>query len=175
MDFRAWPDFDREMNKGKPVRVFDFVNKPYERVHSLLEWNAQTVFRNATSAAARRAERVASALHVNIAGFEIGKDVEILVKSVERSRWTETVPETTRIKLEWKASRIPRLFPLMTAEMTVFPLTPNETQLDLVGEYEPPLGAIGGVIDAAIGHRIAEASVHQFVSDVAAYLATAID
>lgn len=151
------------------------MNKPYERVHSLLEWNAQTVFRNATNAAALRAERVASALHVNIGGIEIGKDIDILVKSVERSRRTESVPEATRIRMEWKASRVPGLFPLMTAEMNVFPLTPNETQLDFVGEYEPPLGALGGVIDTAIGHRIAEASVHQFVSDVAAYLTSSIE
>jgi hypothetical protein len=163
------------MNKSKPIRVFDFVNKPYERVHSLLEWNAQTVFRNATKAAALRAEKVASALHVNIGGIGIGKDIEISIKGTERTPRTDTAPESTKIRIEWKASKAPGLFPLMTAEITVFPLTPYETQLDLVGEYEPPLGALGGIIDAAIGHRIAEATVHQFVSDLAAYLTSAIE
>lgn len=163
------------MSKAKPIRVFDFVNKPYERVHSLLEWNALAVFRSATKAAALRAEKVASALHLSIAGVEIGKDIEISIKATERLPRTESTPESTRIKMEWKASKVPGLFPLMTAEMIVFPLTPNETQLDLTGVYEPPLGAVGGVIDAAIGNRIAEATVHQFVSDVAAYLASAIE
>ncbi len=163
------------MSKIVPIRVFDFVNKPYERVHSLLEWNAQVVFRNATRAAALRAEKVASALHVNIGGVEVGREIEISIKSVERTRRTEAAPESTRVTMEWKASRMPGLFPLMTAVLTAFPLTPTETELDLVGEYEPPLGALGGAIDAAIGNRIAEASVHQFVSDIAAYLTSSIE
>ena len=163
------------MNKRKLVRVFDFVKKPYERVHSLLEWNAQAVFRDATIAAAQRAEKVASALHLNIGGIEIGKEIEISIKGVERRPRTEARPESTRIRMEWKATRVPGLFPFMSAEMTVFPLTSTETQLDFEGEYEPPLGPLGGVIDAAIGHRIAEASVHQFVSDVAAHLAAIIE
>jgi hypothetical protein len=29
---------------------------------------------------------------------------------------------------------------------------------------------VGSLIDSVVGHRIAEASVHQFISDVGAYL-----
>ena len=46
----------------------------------------------------------------------------------------------------------------------------DETQLDFSGQYEPPLGAVGDAVDALVGHRIAEASVHRFVTDVARYL-----
>jgi hypothetical protein len=49
-------------------------------------------------------------------------------------------------------------------------LTATETQLDFAGRYQPPLGPLGSVLDAAIGHRIAEASVHRFVADVAQHL-----
>ena len=62
------------------------------------------------------------------------------------------------------------LFPLMTAVLAVYPLTATETQLDFSGQYDPPLGAVGDAVDALIGHRIAEASVHRFVTDVARYL-----
>ena len=58
----------------------------------------------------------------------------------------------------------------MSAELSVYPLTGTETQLDFHGHYEPPLGLLGGAVDAVIGHKIAEASVHRFVSDVAHYL-----
>lgn len=58
----------------------------------------------------------------------------------------------------------------MRAELSIYPLTATETQLDLSGLYEPPLGILGSAIDAMVGDRIAEASVHHFVSDVAAYL-----
>ena len=58
----------------------------------------------------------------------------------------------------------------MQAELSIYPLTASETQLDFRGQYEPPLGVLGSAIDAAVGHRIAEAAVHRFVGDVADYL-----
>jgi hypothetical protein len=58
----------------------------------------------------------------------------------------------------------------MKAELSVYPLTATETQLDFVGRYEPPLGIVGGALDATVGHRIAQASVHRLITDVAKYL-----
>ncbi len=55
-------------------------------------------------------------------------------------------------------------------EGRIYPITATETQLDFNGLYEPPLGPLGKAVNAIIGHRIAEASVHRFVSDVAGYL-----
>jgi hypothetical protein len=46
--------------------------------------------------------------------------------------------------------------------------------LDFSGTYEPPLGAVGKTMNAIAGHRIAEVSVHRFVSDVAGYLRQAL-
>jgi hypothetical protein len=36
--------------------------------------------------------------------------------------------------------------------------------------YQPPLGAVGKAMNAMVGHRIAEASVHRFIDEVADYL-----
>ena len=76
----------------------------------------------------------------------------------------------TRLQLEWRAARTPRLFPLMKADLSIYPLTATETQLDFKGVYEPPLGLFGKAVNAVVGYRIAEVSVHRFVSDVAQYL-----
>jgi hypothetical protein len=65
---------------------------------------------------------------------------------------------------------MPQLFPLMNGELSVYPLTSTETQLDFFGVYRPPFGAVGKTMNAIVGHRIAEASVHRFVGDVAGYL-----
>ena len=65
---------------------------------------------------------------------------------------------------------MPRLFPLMKADLFIYPITATETQLDFKGLYEPPLGILGKAINALVGHRIAEACVHRFVSDTAEYL-----
>ena len=58
----------------------------------------------------------------------------------------------------------------MKANLAVYALTGTETQLDFRGEYTPPLGVVGSAIDAAVGHRIAEASVHRFIGEVAQFL-----
>ena len=65
---------------------------------------------------------------------------------------------------------MPRLFPLMKGELSVYPLTSSETQLDFSGIYEPPFGTVGKTMNAIVGHRIAEASMHRFIADVAEYL-----
>lgn len=52
----------------------------------------------------------------------------------------------------------------------VDPLTPTETQLDFAGVYEPPLPPLGGLLNAADGHRIADLSPHRFVTSVAEHL-----
>ena len=54
----------------------------------------------------------------------------------------------------------------MHLEMSAWPLSATETQIEIAGEYRPPLGVVGNAIDAAVGHRIAEASVHRFLEDV---------
>jgi hypothetical protein len=45
--------------------------------------------------------------------------------------------------LEWEAATMPRLFPFMKAELSIYALTVTETQLDFRGVYEPPFGAVG--------------------------------
>ena len=156
---------------SREIRSFDYVNAPYERVRAALAKDATVVFRSATRAAAGRTHSVASALRVEIAGIELAKEIEISVKEVKEAPGSAV----TRLELEWKAAKAPGLFPLMRAELAVYPLTATETQLDFSGHYEPPLGWLGTAVDAAIGHRIAEASVHRFVSEVAHYLRTAVE
>jgi hypothetical protein len=158
------------MSERNKMRVYDYVNRPYAEVRSALEADALNVFRNATKVASHRANTLASELHVNIAGIEVGTDIKIKINSIETLPATATAPETTRIELEWEAANMPRLFPFMKAELNVYPLTRSETQLDLNGNYQPPLGVVGSVLDAAVGHRIAEATVQQFIKDVAAFL-----
>ena len=53
-------------------------------------------------------------------------------------------------------------------------LTANETQLDFSGCYEPPLGVLGSAMDSIVGYRVAQVSVHRFVTDVASFLRTTI-
>jgi hypothetical protein len=158
------------MNTGRTIRSYDYVNHPYERVRDTLKQNAVTVFQSATKAAAARAESVAAELHVDFAGMGVKADIKILVKGIEEKAADVTSSPSTRLLLEWEAASLPRLFPLMQGEVSIYPLTGTETQLDFSGVYQPPFGAVGKTLNAIVGHRIAEVSVHRFVNDVAGYL-----
>lgn len=157
------------MSKGLEIRCFDYVNHPYDRVRDALRQNALTVFQSATRAAASRAESVAPELHVDFGGIGVTTDIKINVQSVGEKATAGSPPETSLL-LEWEAATMPRLFPLMKGELSIYPLTSTETQLDFSGEYEPPFGAVGKTMNAIVLHRMAEASVHRFISDVAGYL-----
>lgn len=162
------------MSKGIQIRAYDYVNHPYEQVRDALRDHALAVFQSATKAAASRARSTASQLRVNIAGIEVATEVAISVTHVEESDQGGTSAPETRMQLVWEAAKAPRLFPFMWAEFAVYPLTATETQLDFSGMYEPPLGVVGSAMNALVGHRIAEASVHRFVTDVAEYLRTTL-
>jgi hypothetical protein len=161
-------------NRSLEIRSYDYVNHPYEGVRDALKDDAASVFQSATKAAADRARTVASELRVDVGGVGVSADIHIRVNKIEERTLDGVSTPMTRLFLEWEAASMPRLFPLMSAELSVYPLTPTETQLDFLGVYEPPFGAVGKAVNAIIAHRIAEACVQRFVADVAAHLRTAL-
>jgi len=152
------------------IRSYDYVNHPYARVRAALTADPAAIFSAATRAAASRARSVAAELRVTIGGVDIAAEITVSVGTVVDETSGPYGAPVTRIPVSWEAARHPQFFPLMSAELTVYPLTSTETQLDFLGRYEPPLGAVGSAMDALVGHRIAVASVHRFVADVAEYL-----
>lgn len=158
------------MPKPREVRSYEYVNRPYEQVRDALLADTSGTFKAATRAAAGRAQSVAAALSVNIAGVDVGTEIDISVGEVTEVPKAQGQDPSTSIAVAWEATKRPRLFPLMKAQLTIYPLTGTETQLDFAGTYDPPLGPVGSAIDAVVGHRIAEASVHRFVVDVAHHL-----
>lgn len=162
------------MSKGREIRCYDYVNHPYEQVRDALSKDALAVFQSATKAAASRARSIASELRVNLGGIGVEADIIISIKKIQEKASEAMAGPVTRLQLEWEAAKMPSLFPLMKAELSIYPLTGAETQLDFSGLYEPPLGALGKAVNAIVGHRIAEVSVHRFVNDVAGYLRQAL-
>jgi hypothetical protein len=159
-----------DMTGSREARYYDYVNAGYERVCEVLRRDVLAVCHSATKTAASRAASLASELHVNVGGFDVGTDIAIKLGPIEEHPGDAKAPRTTTFALEWEAARLPRLFPFMHATLVVYPLTPTETQLELVSRYDPPLGPFGAAVDALVGHRIADASVHRFLSEVAAHL-----
>jgi hypothetical protein len=130
------------MSKRREIRCYDYVNHPYGRVRDALRQDALRVFQSATKAAASRAESIAAELHVDVGGIGVKSDIKISVKNVEEKGRDSVSTPTTRLALEWEGATMPRLFPLMKGELSIYPLTPTETQLDFSGVYEPPFGTV---------------------------------
>lgn len=158
------------MAHAREIRSYDYVNYPYAKVCDALKADPMAVFRTATKAAASRVERVAAELHVNIGGIEVGTNIAVSIGQIEETEGKTDLARATKMPIEWQAAARPRLFPLMNAELSIYPLTATETQLDFLGHYKPPLGLFGDAVNAVVGHKVAEASVHRFVAEVAQYL-----
>jgi hypothetical protein len=148
----------------RAIRAFDYVNHRYEAVRDAIRSDAAGIFQRATRVATERGGEIVAALSVNISGVQLSKNVAIEIGAI--SEEGSSLTRVTHVPLSWHASENPGLFPVLQADLRIYPLSSTETEVDLVGEYEPPLGLLGGAIDAVVGHRLAEASVHRFVSEV---------
>jgi hypothetical protein len=156
------------------IRSYDYVNHPFASVREALVADPTGIFSTATRAAAGRAHAVAAELRVTMGGLDVAAEIVFRIGAVEDESKGPFGGPLTRIPVSWEAAAHPQLFPLMNGVLTIYPLTPTETQLDFLGRYDPPLGVVGSAVDALAGHRIAEASVHRFIGDVARYLRDAI-
>jgi len=64
-----------------------------------------------------------------------------------------------------------RLFPVLDADLTLAPAGENKASLALAGTYRPPLGSLGAELDRMLLHRVAEATIRNFLERVAQALA----
>jgi hypothetical protein len=154
------------MSEPRKLRCYQYVNRPYERVRDLLRRQPLELLQRATNSAAARASSLAANLKVAVAGIEIGVDARTYLHRVREDAGVAGLSPITVLEIGWEASRSQALFPTMRADVSVWPLSSTETQLEITGDYRPPLGLVGNAIDAAVGHRIAEAVVHRFLDDV---------
>ncbi len=159
------------MSVPQEVHVFAYVNRPYAKVRDVLKRDAMGVFQRATAGAAARAEALAPTLRAHIGPLELGAEVAVEITWIEDERSTPMGP-ATKLHLRWAAAKHPELFPAMDATLDVYALAPDETQVDFLGKYHPPLGVVGVAFDIMLGHKLAEAVVHRFVNDIAKGLQT---
>ena len=154
------------MSEPRKLRCYQYINRPYNAVRELVRRRPLEVFQRATTSAAERANAVEVSFRAGIAGIDAGVDVRIHLEGIHDDEGVAGLSPVTRVTLAWEAKRAPAFFPVMRAELSFYPLTSTETQLELEGAYRPPLGAVGNLADAALGHRVAEATVHRFLDQI---------
>lgn len=150
---------------------YTYLAEPFERIVGILEAEAADVLAEATSAAVAQANVLVGTMEARLGAFTIGRDVRIDV-----GPWQPLGARTIKLPLRWRAAEHPAIFPAMVGQLEVTALSshPAMTQVTFVGHYRPPVGLIGALGDALIGHRIAEASVHWFLEAVCAGLTAQI-
>jgi len=72
------------------------------------------------------------------------------------------------LAIRWEASGPGSgLFPVLDADIRLVPAEDQTTLLVLAGVYRPPLGQVGGALDRAALHRVAAATIRNFLGRLA--------
>lgn len=148
------------------LHCYNYVNRSYADVRAVLHAHPLDLLHRATTAAASRARPLASTLHTQVGAIEVGVDIRAHVKGISDEKAAPDQRDVTRVEIQWEAERAAALFPSMRATLSASRLSPTETQLEIDGDYAPPLGAVGTAVDSLVGHRLAEAVVHRLLEDI---------
>lgn len=145
--------------------LYEYVDLPFDDVAEVLAADPAALLQPATDAAVEHAHAVHRDLVVELAGFEVGREV-----TIEVGEFRPAEIRRVTVELRWHASSAAAMFPSMRAILEVVALSfhPPRTQLALVATYEPPLGLVGAAGDRLWGGRVAESAVHRFLHDVVA-------
>lgn len=92
------------------------------------------------------------------------RDVDVTLEPTTRPPAAPALPAMA-MAIVWHA-KMTAPFESLRAQLTVYPLSDEETELELHGWYTPPLGVLGSAADALVGHRLVEATVHRLLDEV---------
>jgi hypothetical protein len=97
--------------------------------------------------------------------LRVERSVEIEIGAAVRTRSKTVIPFT------WRATgSTAGLFPTMDGDLEVASLDTALTQLAISARYAPPLGVVGRMLDRAVLHRVAEATVKDFLDHLGGIL-----
>lgn len=148
---------------SRPMYAYGYAHAAFDDAIAILAEDPRGLLQSATDTSMERADEVVTNLHVDVAGFDLGRDVVVEFGDFQPVEAMRCV-----LPVSWRAASGHLLFPTVeaTLEISALSLHPPMVQVTLAGSYEPPLGAVGGVVDRALTHRMAEAVIHRFVEDV---------
>lgn len=72
-------------------------------------------------------------------------------------------PSMTSMPLVWEPVGLEGLLPRLDANLELGALGEDRTQLAISARYRPPLGVVGRTLDRVLLHRVAEATVKEFL------------
>ncbi len=143
------------------IRYFIEIPQPMAEVEAeLLGSPGRWLTRPAQDAEARGSQLLAE-VGFGPAHARVDKQVEIQFGDPLR------FPSKTILPMTWKPAGLDSLFPALEADIELGELGSERTQLSISARYTPPLGSLGRVLDRALLHRVAEATVKDFLDAAA--------
>jgi hypothetical protein len=139
------------------ARYFLELDLPFDEAEGALLRSPRDWVPGVAADAEARGERLLAEVGFGRPAYRLAKKVEVELGDLMR------FPSKTVLPMAWRPAGGESLFPSLEADIEVAALGPNRTQLSVSARYRPPLGVIGKVIDRALLHRVAEATLKDFL------------
>ena len=147
------------------TRSFAEIEEPFEAVEVALLGSPQTWLADPDDNDVPAPHPGHGQIDVRIGAAGLTKTVRLSLGEPDRQ------PTKTSIPVAWSATGLSALFPQLAGSLEVARLGPRQTLLALLVEYQPPFGRLGEILDEALLHRIAWATLNDFRDRVAKSLA----
>jgi hypothetical protein len=144
------------------IRYYLELPLPASRVeHAMLDSPADWLSMVAGEAQ-RRGDHLLTQVGVGPMGPRLGRRVTIHVGQPVR------FPSMTSVPLTWEPVGLDGVLPRLDADIELGSLGDDRTQLAISARYRPPLGVVGRTADRVLLHRVAEATLKDFLDRVGA-------
>lgn len=137
------------------TRYFLYLDHPFTAAYAVVSADS---FPHLVAIEGEPGEVLLARVGIRLAGVPIYKRVRLEVGApyVVRCGARAVLP------IRWRPSGGPTLFPDMSGDVTLQPFGTDRTQLALSANYHPPGGRLGAVVDGAVLHLLADATVRDF-------------
>ena len=139
------------------VRYYVEVPLPAAQVESALLASPAEWLSSMAGAAQEDGDGLLTAVGVGPLGPRLTRRVTIQLAEPVR------FPSMTSLPLTWEPVGLEGLLPRLDATIEVGPLGEDRTQLAISARYRPPMGVVGQAVDRVLLHRVAEATVKDFL------------
>jgi hypothetical protein len=146
------------------LRAYVELDLPIAEVEAALLRTPSEWIPGLASSAEEHGDQLLAEVGFPVSRLQLGKQVEIELGLPVRTSSRTWLPVT------WRATGPRGIFPTLEGELEVAALGPHLSQLGLSARYKPPFGLVGESLDRALLHRVAEATVRDFVERVASVL-----
>jgi hypothetical protein len=144
------------------VRYYIELSLPVARVEQALVGSAAGWLSAVAGEAQARGDGLLGDVGVGPLGTRLRRSVRVQLGGPVR------FPSMTSLPLAWEPVGLEGVLPRLDATLELGSLGGDRTQLAISARYRPPLGVVGRAVDRVLLHRVAEATVKDFLDRVGA-------